>query len=290
MVQIDMIQPEVFDTRDVDDQINVQYAKARIATDLMSRESLLVATIVKMADNLIDNFDVIDELTLLSNRCVQTIDVSSAAVVLSLAGEELQVVASSNEPARDLELFQIQAREGPSVDCYADGVAIINHDLHDHKERWSRFSPRAIALGFRSVHCLPLRSHGRTIGALNLFRSDTGLLSRADVNVAQGFADVATIAILQHQSTLSARILNDQLGTALNSRIVIEQAKGKVSQSLQCDMDVAFGRLRTHARNHNLRLTEVVNNVVSGALAIESLDPVKVRSQASPVRRRDITN
>jgi predicted Kef-type K+ transport protein len=125
------------------------------------------------------------------------------------------------------------------------------------------------------VHCLPLRLRGKTIGALNLFRTDVGLLTPPDVVVAQGLADVATIAILQHQSSLSAKLLNDQLSFALNSRIIIEQAKGMVSQFDNCDMDVAFGRLRTHARNHNLRLTDVATSVVDGSRSISGLDHSK---------------
>jgi len=271
-------QPEIVSVQDIDDQVMVHFAKTQEDTNLMSRESLLVGTTVELADNLVDNCEVIDVLTLLSDRCVQTIDVSSAGVLLGLPGGELQFAASSSEPTRVLELFQIQANEGPSVDCYADGIAIINHELRDPDERWPRFSPRAIALGFHSAHCLPLKLRGRTIGALNLFRSNSGLLSQEDVVVAQGLANVATIAILQHQSTLAARVLNDQLSIALQSRIIIEQAKGMVSQSLHCDMDIAFGRLRAHARNHNLRLTEVAMAVVSRTLAIESLIPAKVKS------------
>jgi GAF domain-containing protein len=241
----------------------------------MARESLLVATLVELADNLVDNYDVIDILTLLSDRCVETIDVASAGVMLGLPGGELQFVASSSESMRGLELFQIQANEGPCVDCYADGVAIINHELRDPDTRWPRFTPLAIAQGFHSVHCLPLRLRGKTIGALNLFRTDVGLLTPPDVVVAQGLADVATIAILQHQSSLSAKLLNDQLSFALNSRIIIEQAKGMVSQFDNCDMDVAFGRLRTHARNHNLRLTDVATSVVDGSRSISGLDHSK---------------
>lgn len=238
----------------------------------MERESLLVATLVELADNLVDNYDVIDILTLLSDRCVETVDVASAGVMLGLGEGELQYVASSSESMRVLELFQIQANEGPCVDCYADGIAIINHELIDPDPRWPRFTPRAIAQGFHSVHCLPLRLRGRTIGALNLFRADVGLLTPADAVVAQGLADVATIAILQHQTSISSKLLNDQLSFALNSRIIIEQAKGMVSQSAQCDMDVAFSQLRAYARDHNLRLTDVATSVVQGSLGIGELD------------------
>lgn len=238
----------------------------------MARESLLVATLVELADNLVDSYDVIEILTVLSDRCVQVIDVAAAGVMLATPGGELQFVASSSESMRVLELYQIQAREGPCVDCVVDGTAIVNYDLDAPDGRWPRFTPRAVAQGFHSVHCLPMRLRGRTIGGLNLFRSDTGRLSAEDVVVAQGLADVATIAILQHRISLDAKSLNDQLGVALNSRIVIEQAKGMVSQAAQCDMNDAFARLRTHARNHNRRLTDVAGEVVEGSLLVADLD------------------
>jgi GAF domain-containing protein len=242
----------------------------------MARESLLITTLVELADNLVDNYDVIDVLTVLSDRCVQTIDVDAAGVLLAWPGGDLQFVASSSESMKVLELFQIQADEGPCVDCYRDGVAIVNHALDEHDLRWPRFSPRALAQGFRSVHCLPMRLRGRTIGALNLFRTHQGMLDSDDVAVAQGFADVATIAILQHQSSISASTLNDQLSNALNSRIIIEQAKGMIRQAVNCDMDEAFGRLRAHARNHNEGLTEVATRVVEGAIEPSELNLPKV--------------
>jgi GAF domain-containing protein len=240
----------------------------------MARESLLISTLVELADNLVDNFDVIDVLTVLSDRCVEAIDVDAAGVMLASPGGELQFVASSSESMRVLELFQIQADEGPCVDCFRDGHAIVNQSLEVPDARWPRFTPQAIAQGFRSVHCLPLRLRGRTIGALNLFRTEQGLFDADDVVVAQGLADVATIAILQHRTSLDARLLNDQLSNALNSRIIIEQAKGRVSQSTTCDMDQAFARLRMHARNHNLGLTDVARSVVDGKLDANKLDQV----------------
>jgi GAF domain-containing protein len=238
----------------------------------MARESLLIATLVELADNLVDDFDVIDVLTMLSLRCVDAIDVDAAGVMLSSPGGELQFIASSSESMRVLELFQIQADEGPCVDCFKDGNAIINHALTEPDDRWPHFTPRAIEQGFHSVHCLPMRLRGRTIGALNFFRVTTGQLSDEDVVVAQGLADVATIAILQHRTSLDARTLNQQLSNALDSRIIIEQAKGKVSQATHCDMDQAFSRLRAHARNHNLGLTTVATQVVDGSLLGEDLD------------------
>lgn len=243
----------------------------------MARESLLITTLVELADNLVDSYDVIDVLTVLSDRCVQTVDVDAAGVLLAWPGGPLQFVASSSESMKVLELFQIQADEGPCVDCYRTGAAIVNHALTEDDDRWPRFSPRALAQGFYAVHCLPMRLRGRTIGALNLFRTHQGILDVEDVAVAQAFADVATIAILQHQTSINATTLNDQLSNALNSRIIIEQAKGMIRQALNCDMDEAFGRLRTHARNHNEGLTEVATLVVEGRIAPNALDTPKDR-------------
>jgi GAF domain-containing protein len=238
----------------------------------MTRESLLVATLVELADSLVDNFDVIDVLTLLSDRSVEAVDVDAAGVMLQSPGGELQYVASSSDTMRVLELFQIQTDEGPCVDCLRDGMAIVNRELVEPDERWPRFTPRALELGFQSVHCLPMRLRGQTIGALNLFRTELGYLDGDDVIVAQALADVATIAILQHQSSIAALTLNEQLNRALTSRIIIEQAKGMISESRRCNMDDAFAMLRAYSRNHNLGLTSVANSVVSGALNSHDLN------------------
>jgi GAF domain-containing protein len=241
----------------------------------MARESLLIASLVEIADNLVDDYDVIDVLTVLTDRCVQAVDVDAAGVMLVSPEGELQFVASSSESMRVLELFQIQVAEGPCVDCYRSGSAIVNHALSENDGRWPLFTPRALARGFRSVHCLPMRLRGRTIGALNLFRTHLGPLADEDVVVAQGLADVATIAILQHQSSLNANTLNSQLSNALNSRIIIEQAKGMICQASDCPMDEAFSRLRAHARNHNEGLTELAARIVERVMMPGELDEVK---------------
>jgi GAF domain-containing protein len=238
----------------------------------MGRESLLVATLVELADNLVDDYDLIDVLTLLCLRCVDAVDVDAAGVMLSSPVGELQFVASSSESMTVLELFQIQANEGPCVDCFRSGHAITNYALSEADGRWPSFTPRALALGFQAVHSLPMRLRGRTIGALNLFRTHQGQLTDDDVVVAQGLADVATIAILQHRSIADASALNDQLSNALNSRIVIEQAKGMIRQTTNCDMDEAFNRLRAHARNHNEGLTDLATRVVGMSMSSNDLD------------------
>lgn len=237
----------------------------------MARESILIESIVELADNLVDNFDVIDLLTMLSYRCADVLDVDAAGVMLSAPGGELQFVAASSESMTVLELFQIQAKEGPCVDCFATGEAVVSERLTDPDERWPHFSPRALAQGFHSAYCLPMHLRGRTIGALNLFSNREGPLSPDDVTLAQGLADVATIAILQHRTSLDASMLNGQLSYALNSRIVIEQAKGMISQTMNCDMNEAFRTLRNFSRNKNLGLTLVAGQIVARELLVSDL-------------------
>jgi GAF domain-containing protein len=168
------------------------------------------------------------------------VDVDAAGVMLASPAGELQFIASSSESMKLLELFQIHANEGPCVDCVRSGLVITNEALSEIDGRWPTFAPRAIAQGFQAVHCLPMRLRGRTIGALNLFRTHQGSLTDNDVVVARGLADVATIAILQHQSTIDASTSNTQLSSAINSRIIIEQAVGMIRQATSWNKDFAF--------------------------------------------------
>jgi GAF domain-containing protein len=241
---------------------------------VVTNANLLIRTLVELADNLVEEFDVVDLLTHLSVRCVDVLDVAAAGVMLGSPSGTLRVVASSSEAMRVLELYELQADQGPCVDCFASGEAVVDVDLEAVDGRWPRFAPLAIATGFHSVHAVPLRLRGRTIGALNLFRSGTGSLEVADVTAAQGLADIATIAIIQHQVSVDAQALNLQLAEALNSRITIEQAKGKISQAAGLDMDRSFQRLRGHARAHNLRLTVLAADVARGAVLPNDLDPL----------------
>jgi GAF domain-containing protein len=240
----------------------------------MSREALLARTLVDLADSLVDDFDVVELLTLLADRCVEVLDVDAAGLMLATPDGSLRVMASSSEAMLVLELFEIQAMEGPCLDAHRTGGPVVNGDLAADA-RWPHFAAEAIEAGFRSVHAVPMRLRGHVIGALNLFRSAPGEMGQPDVDIAQAFADVATIAILQHRAALEAQTLNEQLSQALNSRIVIEQAKGMISERLTLDMEQSFTALRAHARNHNLRLADLASDVIKGAVPPSALDPVQ---------------
>lgn len=238
----------------------------------MPREALLARTFVELADTLVTDFDVVELLTLLADRCVEVLDVDAAGLMLVAPAGDLRVMASSSEAMRVLELFEVQTQEGPCLDCFRTGLPIVNQDLATINGRWPKFAPAALEAGFQSVHALPLRLRGSIIGALNLFHIDKGEMAQEDVDAAQALADVATIGILQHRAALEAQVVNGQLNHALNSRIVIEQAKGIVAERRSLNMEQAFSVLRNHARDHNLRLGDVAHAVIAGTLAPYALD------------------
>jgi GAF domain-containing protein len=239
----------------------------------MAREAVLARTLVDLADTLVDEFDVVELLTLLTDRCVDVLDVAAAGLMLVSPSGDLRVMASSSEAMRVLELFELQSQDGPCLDCYRTGQPVVNQDLASVNGRWPKFAPEALAAGFQSVHALPMRLRGSVIGALNMFHVNAGQMREADVLAAQAFADVATIAVLQHRAVLEAQVLNNQLNQALNSRILIEQAKGVVSERARLNMEQSFAVLRNYARNHNLRLVDVARDVIDAKVSIGALGP-----------------
>jgi GAF domain-containing protein len=236
------------------------------------REVLLARTFVEIVDTLVDDFDVVDLLTMVADRCVEVLEVSAAGLMLVSPEGDLRVVAYSSEAVRAVELFELQSEEGPSLDAFRTGAPVVNQDLETVNGRWPRFAARAIACDLRSVHALPMRLRGLTIGALSLFRAHEGAMEESDVIAAQALADVATVSILHHRAASEAQLVNEQLNHALSSRIVIEQAKGVVAERTGLDMEEAFARLRYHARNHNLRLVDAAQAVIDGTLKPETFD------------------
>jgi len=224
----------------------------------------LLEAFVELADTLVEDFDVTDFLTLLVDRCVQLVGVDAAGLLLADQDGELRMVATSDERVRLLELFQLQHDEGPCLDAYATGTAVGCPDLTSADERWPRFSAAAVAAGFAAVDALPMRLRGDVIGALNLFRTRAGELSDAAAHTAQALVGVATIGLLQERSIRRQEVLTGQLQAALDSRVVIEQAKGFVAHRLGVDVDAAFTVLRQYARSRNLKLTAVAEAVTRG--------------------------
>jgi GAF domain-containing protein len=232
----------------------------------MTREAEVVRSLVEMADTLVDDYDVVDLLTGLADRCVDLLGVSAAGVMLVSPEGSLGLVASSSEAMRLLELFELQAQEGPCLDAFRTGEHVEHEDLDAGSGRWPSFSAAALGAGFRSALALPLRLREATLGALNLLSVTRTPMGEADVIVARAFADLATLSIVQHRAATEAQRLNEQLSGALASRVVIEQAKGVISERAGADLAEAFSRLRNYARSTNRRLTDVAQAAVDGTL------------------------
>lgn len=236
-----------------------------------TREERLIEAFVQVADTLVDDFDVIEFLNTLAERCVQLLDVAAAGVMLADSRGQLRATAASSENARLLELFELQSDAGPCLDAFRTGSSVVNADLNENRHRWPSFAEAAQATGFASVHALPLRLRTRVIGALNLFCSRPGPLGDAAVRTGQALADVATIGILAQRGVHQAELINIQLKQALDSRVIIEQAKGVLAERLHLTVDEAFALLRRRARDHNLRLTDLARDIVNDSNAATEL-------------------
>jgi GAF domain-containing protein len=227
---------------------------------------LLSDTFVELADTMVADFDVIDFLQLLTDRSVMLLSAAAAGVMLADPRGELRVAASSNEAAGLLELFQLQNDQGPCLECFRTGQP-VTADIASQGQRWPQFAAAAAESGFRTVQALPMRLRDQVIGALNLFRAAPGPFDPAELRLGQALADVATIGLLHERNVRRSETVAEQLQAALNSRVVIEQAKGKLAERLSMDMDQSFGMLRDYARNSNQRLTDVARNFVTSGAA-----------------------
>jgi GAF domain-containing protein len=232
----------------------------------MANQQLLVQTLVGLADTLVDDYDVVDFMQTLAERSVELVDVSAAGIMLADPDGRLRHIACSNEQMRLVELFELQLEEGPCFDAFHRQVAVRSDTVADVQRRWPRFAPHVHDGGFVGVTAVPLRLRGDAVGALNLFSEHEGALSDDDLAVVQALADIATIGILQARSIRDQSVLTAQLETALESRIVIEQAKGIVAERNRISVDEAFVRIRRFSRNTNRLLSDTARALVAGEL------------------------
>jgi transcriptional regulator with GAF, ATPase, and Fis domain len=235
----------------------------------------LAQTFVELADTLVAGYDLMEFLQTLTERCVELLEVDAAGLLLAGADGALRLVAASTEQARMVELLQLQHDEGPCPDSFRTGRAVIVSDIRapEAAARWPRFAAAAAELGLAGVHSLPMRLRDQVIGTLNLFSVASGSLDPAVARAARALVDVATIGILQERAIREGELVAGQLQAALNSRVVIEQAKGILAERLQTSPDEAFLLLRRYARNHNEALTELAGDVIRGTAPIIRIGP-----------------
>jgi transcriptional regulator with GAF, ATPase, and Fis domain len=232
------------------------------------RERALAEAFVALADTLVADYDVIEVLHQLTMECVALLRVDAAGLLLSDERGSLQMAAASTERARVVELFQLQSDEGPCLDCFRTSRPITAPDLRGMTE-WPRFIAHTLDTGYRSVHAVPMRLRTETIGALNLFAIQPHALGPDDLRIAQALADVATIGILQERAIRRREVLAEQLQVALNSRVIIEQAKGVLAERGQLEMERAFEVLRGYARSTQQRLSDVALDVANRTIAAD---------------------
>jgi transcriptional regulator with GAF, ATPase, and Fis domain len=235
------------------------------------REGAVLDAFVGLASSLVSGYDIVDMLNNLTAECARLLDVASAGLLLADGVGVLHVLAASTEHTRQLELFQLQREEGPCLDCFRSGVPVAVPDLSEASGRWPQFVAGAQLAGFVSVHALPMRLRDNVLGSLGLFGATTGALNDDDLALGQALADVASVALVQEKLAANKDVVNEQLQTALTSRVVIEQAKGVLAQFAELDMADAFGVLRHYARDRNLRLSDVAQSVVSRAIPAQQI-------------------
>ena len=238
-----------------------------------TREEWLARTFVELADTLVADYDVVDFLSTLAERCAELLETVEVGIVLLDRQGGLQVMASSTERMRVAELFEVQNEEGPCFDCQRVGEQLVNTPLESAEGRWPRFGPMAREAGFQMVHALPLRLRRDVIGAMNIFDTEMKEMTPRQVNISQALADAATIGILQERSVRQQIDVAGQLQGALNSRILIEQAKGVVAEQQQVNMEEAFAMLRGYSRSTRIPLSDVARAVID-----RSVSSVELRS------------
>lgn len=247
------------------------------------RERAVTSSFVSLAGRLAQGDDAVDLLAELTADCAELLDIDSAGLLLANTRGVLNLLAASSEASRDLELLQLQSEEGPCLDCYRDGAAITVPDLRQEAQRWPRFTTAAAEAGFVSVHAVPMRLRNRRLGALGLFGTKAGKLNDDDLSLGQALADVASISLVQDRAAADGKSVTDQLQKALNSRMVLEQAKGLLAQQGDLDMPEAFAAIRRFAHDRGERLTDVARALVSRDLTASTmLTQVHARDDNGP--------
>lgn len=236
-----------------------------------TRERDIIRAFVDLSNELVDGYDIVELLVRLTMNCAQLLNVASSGLLLADRHGVLHLIAASSERTHDLEVFQLQREEGPCLDCYHTGYAVTVPNLADEVERWPQFASAAQALGFASVHAVPMRLRDTVLGTLGLFGDRPGGLEADDLVLAQALVHVASVAIVNEKSASDRDVINAQLQHALNSRIVLEQAKGVLAYAGKLDMDRAFNVLRRYARDHGARLSDVASRIVNRDLRSEEV-------------------
>jgi len=236
------------------------------------RAAGLARAFVELAGALANGYDVVELLDRLVQHSVHLLEVDAVGLVLTDARGALRVMAATSERAHFMEVLQLHADSGPCLDCYRSGQSVNVDDLTAEKGRWPGLADTVQHDGYHAVHAVPLRFREQTLGAMNLFSIKPGALRDTDHVIAQALAEAATVAILGQRTILHSAEVADQLQIALDSRVIIEQAKGVLAHQGGLGMSDAFAVLRKYARRNNKRVTDCAHSVVDATLTLDVMN------------------
>lgn len=243
--------------------------------DVENGEPRLVELCAELTGALLSEMGPMEVLALLTSRCPAMLHVDSAVGVV-IDGSQF-VVTGSHEPARALMLYEMQCGDGPSWECFSSGQALINMDLTAAMDRWPGYASRALSAGITVGTALPLRARTERVGALYF----CGKFEFWAVPLGQALADTCAAVVVTQRALASSARTASQLQAALTSRVVIEQAKGIISEHRRVPVDDAFKLLRSHARDTRRSIQDVAREVTQGRV-IPDLLP---RRKPAPNRR-----
>ncbi|MGW7079143.1 ANTAR domain-containing protein [Streptomyces sp. NPDC054866] len=232
----------------------------------MSREQHIARTFVELADTLVEDFDVIDFLHQMTVRCQEILDVTDAAVFLAHPSLRLHSPAPCDPSPALQRILEAACAQGPAVDAHATAQPVTASSAADAAARWPQFTPQLQAGGYTLASAVPMRLRRENIGSLLLLRTGDLPLKADDLALAQALADAATIGLIQARTLRQQHTVNEQLHTALQSRIVIEQAKGVLAVRSNTTLNQAFDALRQHARRNRILLSSVARDVIEAGL------------------------
>ena len=242
----------------------VRNAKGRAV--MRDRESWLAATMIEVADTSAAGFDEAAHVHGFAGRLAELLTPAEIAVLMPARPGYSGVATGSSERAGDLARLEASGMAGPCTECLRTGRVVRQESLAAAKTRSPEFAAAAQAAGLWIVSSLLMRHNDETIGAVGVLSLRDHPVSATDASLAETLIEAATIAIVQQRALLLSVQTTRQLQHALDSRVIIEQAKGAIAAWLGCAPSQAFDLLRAYSRSNNRRLAEVAGDVVDGQL------------------------
>jgi hypothetical protein len=232
-----------------------------------NRDTWLAATLVELVDAADADCGEAAYAELVAASVAALVAPAEVGLMLSGASGGMTVTAASTSRARGVTGFEEEHGEGPGTDCAASGERLFNQRLDSAAARWPEFAPTADSAGFTLVSAFPMRRRAQPVGAIIVLGATTPL-TVADADQVQVIAKAAAIAIAQQREFRQSLLAATQLQHALDSRVIIEQAKGAVAARLDITPAAAFLLLRAYARSQGRPLSRVAEQTISGELAL----------------------